>query len=96
MEPTVLQQSQMQGKQSRMQLHHGVALCVQNICAFDFCEHKNAMHCSLRHGVEGVFKVNVDSITSPALFPSFLLYAVHFLPVNAYATSLPASTLPWF
>jgi len=50
----------------------------------------------LRHGVEGVFKANVDSINSPALSPSFLLDEMHLLHVNANATSLPASTLPWF
>jgi len=50
----------------------------------------------LRHGVEGVFKVNVDPMNSLALSPSFLLDEVHPFHVNADATSLPASTLPWF
>jgi len=46
--------------------------------------------------VEGDFKVYVDSINSLALSPRFLLDEVHLLHVNADATSLPASTLPWF
>jgi len=50
----------------------------------------------LRHGVEGLFEVNVDSINSLALSVSFLLNEVHLLHVNANATSLPASTLTWF
>jgi len=50
----------------------------------------------LRHGVEGVLKVNVDPINSLALSPSFLLDEVNLLHFNADATSLPACTLPWF
>jgi len=52
----------------------------------------------VRHDVEGVFKVNVDSINSLALSPSFLLDEKHLLHVhvNADTSSLPASTLPWF
>ena len=50
----------------------------------------------MRHGVEGDFNVNVDPINSLALSPRFLLDEVHLLHVNADATSLPASTLPWF
>ena len=43
------------------------------------------------HGVEGVFKVNVHSMHSLALSPSFLLDEVHHLHVNADTTSLRAS-----
>jgi len=43
----------------------------------------------LRHGVDGFFKVNIDSINFLALSPSFLLDEVHVLNVNAETTSLP-------
>ena len=51
----------------------------------------------LEHGVEGVFKVNhIDLINSLALSLSFLLDEMHLLYLNAHATSLSASILPWF
>ena len=54
--------------------------------------HHPPQHC-LRYGVGGVFKVNVDSINSLALSPSFLLDEVPLLHLNTDATSLPASIL---
>ena len=47
-------------------------------------------------GIEGVFEVNVDSMNYFPLSLSFLLNKVHLLNVNADASSLPASMLPWF
>jgi len=41
----------------------------------DSCCHSISIH---RHGVEGVFKVNADSINSLALSPSILLDELHF------------------
>jgi len=52
--------------------------------------------CCLRHDIENAFQVNVDLMNSLTPFPSFLLDEVHLWHIHADATSLPASTLPWF
>jgi len=50
----------------------------------------------LRHCIEGVFKVDVDSIDLLSLSVGFMRDKMHFLQVDVDTSTLPAPALPWF
>jgi len=50
----------------------------------------------LRHCIEGISEIDDDSIDSLSLSVGFMRDQIHFLNVDVYTSTLPASTLPWF
>ena len=48
----------------------------------------------MRHCIEGVSEVDIDSIDSLSLSVGFMRDKVHFVHVDVYTSTLPAPTLP--